>query len=141
MAIPFDQLPIGERRHPTGEYGASFFLDRTELEIIEEDGPRWKFEDARFLEEAVLEPDVIFEGLKRPNQRESLCYSVRLSHDPEKRESQTLPRYGQVFLAFVRVGVGGYVVFDWAWREEDPEAPGYPLGWEDDFARRTWQKT
>jgi hypothetical protein len=27
------------------------------------------------------------------------------------------------------------------WREEDADAPGHPVGWENDFERRTWLKT
>ncbi len=141
MAIPFDQLPIGEGLHPTGEPGASFFIDRTELELIERDGPEWKFFDTRFLEEAVREPDAIFEVSNLPDEGETHCYSVRLTRDPAERESEALPRYGFVFLVFARVGVGGYVVFDWEWREEDPDVPGHPLNWGRDFARRTWPKT
>ena len=71
-----------------------------------------------------------------------MCYSVRPIRDPEiEEEQQPLPRYGFAFLIFARLGVGGYVVFDWEWREEDAEAPGHPSGWENDFERRTWQKT
>jgi len=76
MALPIDQMPIGEGRHPNGEPG---------------------------------EP--------------------------------TLPRYGFVFVAFARPGIGGYVVFDWEWREEDPDAPGRPLNGQSDFTRRTWPTT
>jgi hypothetical protein len=140
MPLPADQLPIGEGRDPSGQPGAMFYVDRAELDIIEQDGPDWKLDDARFIAEAVAEPDAIFEGLQRPGQEKSLCYAVRPTHDPDQ-ESESLPRYGFVFLVFVRLGVGGFVVFDWEWREEDPDMPGYPVGWKDDFARRTWQKT
>ena len=141
MAIPADQLPIGEGRHPDGSAGANFFVSRSELATIEEDGPSWKFEDARFIYEAVQEPDVIFEGLKRPNEAQSLCYSIRPTHDPDDEDKEGLPRYGYAFLAFVRPGVGGWVVFDWEWREEDGDIPGHPAGWEKDFERPLWRRT
>jgi hypothetical protein len=83
MAIPIDQMPIGEGRHPDGEPGASFFIDRPTLEMIEKEGPDWKFDDARFLREAVSEPDTIFEGLKRANHEDCFCYCVRPTHDPD----------------------------------------------------------
>lgn len=141
MAIPFDQLPIGGGLDPEGNPGASFFIDRNELAMIERDGPEWKYDDARFIEEAVSSPDAIFEGLGRANQDEGLCYSVRLTSDPEEaKEAAGPPRYGYVFVVFVRSGVGGYVVFDWEWREEDEEA-GHPLNWQNDFTRRTWHAT
>ncbi len=141
MAIPANQIPIGEGLNPAGKPGASFFVDRVELEQIERDGPEWKFEDARFIHECIQAPDAIFEGLGRPGHRESLCYSVRPTLDPQDPASPGLPRYGCVFLAFVATAVGGYLVFDWEWRDEDSDCPGHPANWETDFARRTWHKT
>ncbi len=138
MAIPSDQLPIGEGVHPDNTPGAPFFVDRRMLDALEEHGPAEKHDDGRFVYECISRPDAIFEGLKRDNQADSLCYAVRPTHDPEEPAAETLPRYGVVFITFVRRGAVGYVVFDWAWREEDPNAPGQPLNWESDFTRRTW---
>src|SRR3979409_2488617 len=105
MPIPSDQLPIGEGLFPDGKDGASFFMDRTELDIIEQDGPEWKLEDARFIKEAIKEPDAIFKGLKRPGQEEGLAYSVRPTHDPEDDEPNPIPpRFGFVFVVFARPG-------------------------------------
>jgi hypothetical protein len=52
-----------------------------------------------------------------------------------------LPRFGFVFVVFARPAVGGYVVFDWEWREENADRPGLPVGWENDFEVPTWRKT
>lgn len=142
MPIPSDQLPIGEGLDPAGNAGASFFVDRNALELIEQDGPEWKMEDARFIPEAVREPDAVFQGLKRAGQEESFAYAVRPSHDPDDENATFIPPHlGFVLVAFARTGVGGYVVFDWEWREEDPDNPGHPLGWEADFERATWRRT
>lgn len=142
MPIPKDQLPIGEGVYPNGDPGASFFMDRAELDILEGDGPEWKLEDARFIPEAIKDPDAIFQGLKRPGYEESHAYSVRPTHDPDVEELNPVPpRLGFVFLVYVRTAVGGYVVFDWEWRPEDAENPGHPVGGMTDFARRTWHKT
>jgi hypothetical protein len=140
MAVPSDQLPIGEGRDPAGTPGAGFFIDLTVLEAVERDGPDWKYDDARFIEEAIREPDAIFEGPKGFAQRDILCYAVRPTHDPENEFDSGPPAFGKVFLVYVRVGMG-YVVFDWAWREEDEAHPGRPLGWETEFARMTWFRT
>jgi hypothetical protein len=140
VAIPIDQLPIGEGLHPDGTPGAEFFVDRRMLEALEESGPVAKYEDARFIEECVKQPDAIYEGLKRDNQEEGLCYSVRPDRDPDEPEATALPRSGYAFLVFVRRGAVGYIVFDWAWREEDGDHPGHPLRWENDFTRRTWTR-
>jgi hypothetical protein len=141
VALPSDQIPVGEGLDPQGNPGALFYISRAELDLVEQSGPEWKFEDARFIPEAAGSPDAIFEGLKRSNLQEGLCYSVSLTHDPDNEDSQTPPRFGYVFLAFVRPATWGYVVFDWAWREEDFEFPGHPTDWKNDFSRRTWHKT
>lgn len=141
MAIPADQLPIGEGQMPDGSR-YPFFISKREFERIRLDGPPWKYEDARFIPEAVGDPDAIFEGLRRPNQEESFCYSVRPTHDPDDEGGEGVEpvpsRFGHVLLVFVTLGPVGCVVFDWEWREEDPDEPGLPLNHENDFARRAW---
>jgi len=136
-------MPFTEGLHPDGTPGATFYISRSLLEVLETDGPEWKLEDARFILECVRDPDVIFQGLLRPRHEESLCFSVRPSHDPDEEGEfpSSLPRYGFVFVAFARLAVGGYLVFDWEWREEDGEHPGHPSGWQTDFERPTWRKT
>ncbi len=119
---------------------AQVFGDRKELEILEDHGPEWKYDDARFIEGVIREPDAIFEGLERPEHETSLCYSARLESDPDS-EATLNPRYGFVFVVFARPGVGGYVVFDWEWRGEDFDHPGHPLDWTATFRSRTWHRT
>jgi hypothetical protein len=140
MAIPANQLPIGAGLYPNGTEGAMFFVDLAMLDQLEENGPAWKFDDRRFLEEVVTDPDVIFEGLKRQNLEDCFCYCVQPRQDPDEPAAEVQPFFLQVFLAFVRPGVGGYVVFDWAWRQEDEGKAWHPLGWENDFTRPTWTR-
>jgi hypothetical protein len=136
--IPQDQLPIGEGLHPDGTPGAEFFVDRGLLNALEDFGPVEKYEDARFVPECISRPDAVFGGLKREGQDDALCYSVRPTGDPDDPGAETMPRYGFTFVSFVRPGIGGFVVFDWGWREEDSNFPGHPVNFENDFARRTW---
>ncbi len=145
MAIPADLIPIGHGGMAPDGSRQSFFVSKRELEQIRLDGPPWKYEDARFIEEAIDDPDALFEGLRRPNQDESFCYSVQPTHDPDDEEDGEAeppipPRPGYVFLVFVALGSFGYVVFDWEWREEDADEPGHPLNHAEDFARRIWQR-
>src|SRR5688500_9375165 len=107
MAVPFDQIPVGEGILPDGSR-VPFFVDRRTLELLREQGASEKYRDARFVPGAVAAPDAIFQGLRRPNQNEGLCYSVRPESDPDDDEADQpgfagLPRYGQAFLAFVEV--------------------------------------
>jgi hypothetical protein len=136
MAVPFDQIPIGEGLDPEGNPGAMVYVDRGEIDRLEEEGPQWQLEDARFIPEAVSSPDATFEV-----QKDRYCYSVRPTRDPDDEHAQMPPRFGYAFLVFVRPAVWGYVVDDWSWREEDFDNPGHPAGWKSDFARRIWNKT
>jgi len=142
MPIPFDQIPVGEGLLPDGRR-VPFFVDRRTLDLLSEHGHAEKYHDARFIPMTVGDPDAIFQGLRRPNQNDGLCYSIRPESDPDDEEDETrsgatLPRYGVVFLVFVEVRDMGYVVFDWEWREEHSEEPGYPKGWESDFAAKVY---
>ena len=142
MPIPFDQIPVGEGLLPDGGRGP-FFVDRRTLDLLAEHGFVEKYHDARFVPGAVSKPDAIFQGLRRPNQHDGLCYSVRPENDPEAESDEDpgfagLPRYGVAFLAFVEVRDMGYVVFDWEWRDEDPDEPGLPRGWRNDFAAKVY---
>jgi hypothetical protein len=137
MAVPFDQIPVGEGLLPGGGRGP-FFQSRRTLDLLAEHGHAEKYSDARFVPVAVSDPDAIFRGLRRPNQHEGLCYSVRPESDPDDPEAGGLPRYGVAFLAFVEVRDMGYVVFDWGWRDEDLDDPGHPRGWGDDFAAKVY---
>jgi hypothetical protein len=145
MAVPFDLLPVGEGVLPDGSR-VPFFVDRRTLDLLADHGHGEKYRDARFVPAAVSNPDAIFRGLRRPNQYDGLCYSVRPESDPdndgdEAPEFARLPRYGEAFLAFVEVRDMGYVVFDWEWRSEDPDEPGHPQGWQEDFAAKVYPCT
>lgn len=143
MAIPFDQLPIGDGLLPDGTR-APFFIDRRELTTVRDEGPTWKYHDARFIEEAVSNPDAIFKGLRRPNQTTSFCYSVQPTRDPDEDPDDMglslPPTFGRVFCAFVCLGAMGYIVFDWEWRPVSPDDPGHPENWTTDFAERVWHQ-
>ena len=142
MPVPFDQIPVGEGLLPD-DNRVPFFMDRRTLDLLAENGLAEKYHDAGFVPVAVSRPDAIFKGLRRPNQHEGLYYSVRPESDPDADKEDDaqfagLPRYGVAFLAFVLVRDMGYVVFDWEWREEDPDQPGHPLGWRTDFAAKVY---
>lgn len=139
--MPSDQLVVGEGRLPDGT-AVTFYVAKPELDALRDNGPQEKYDASRFLPEAVSDPDAIFEGLKQPDEDASLYYSVFLTHDPddEDTEARTPPRYGFVFVAFVRLANMGYVVFDWEWREQDPEHVGHPVNWASDFGARVWSR-
>lgn len=140
MALNSDYLPVDDGIGPYGNSDVPFYVLKTVIRELQDDGPEWKYEDARFLKEAIQQPDVIFGDLKRNGENDSFAYSVRLTHDPHE-ENPFPPAFGRVFLVFVRLGQGGYLIFDWEWREEDADHPGFPIGFGQDFGSPTWKKT
>jgi hypothetical protein len=125
---------------PDGTGRCMFYVERSVLDTLRDDGPPWKMDDILFIEETVNEPDAIFEGLNRPGMEEAVAYSVRPMRDPDEEEQAGPPRYGQAFVAYARSCTGGYVIFDWEWRAEGAD-PGHPEGWEADFTRRKWMRS
>ena len=134
MPMPADLLVVGVGRLPD-ETEVTFYVRKAEIDDLRAHGPQEKLDNARFLEECMANPDAIFSGLRRPEQDESLCYSVRPTRDQDETPVSTdsMPRYGFAFLAFVRVANMGYVIFDWEWRQEDPDHPGRPIHWQQRF--------
>jgi len=116
------------------------YIERSLLDMVRDDGPAWKLEDSRFIEEAVKDPDAIFEGLNRPGMKNGAAYSVRPEVDPEEEPEAGTLRYGFAFVVFARPGTWSYVILDWEWRAADGNEPGHPEGWANDYARRTWTK-
>ena len=140
MLVPIGQIPVGEGLASDGTPGAMFYIAKSALDTVGDGESPWKYDESRFVREAVADPDAIFEGLERHGHDSCLCYSVRPMHDPECPDSGTPPRYGWAFVAFARRCQGGWLIYDWAWRKEDPDCPGHPEGWEADFTRPTWRK-
>ena len=140
MPMSADYLPISVSRpalfaREAGEGGFAFYISIKALDTIAEDGPPWKFEDARTLLKAGLElPTIIFEGLKRAEFTDGYCYVSRPTERWAPDGTREPTPQGRVFLIFVKKAAG-LVVFDWEWRP----ACGLPDGHEQDFARLIWK--
>jgi hypothetical protein len=132
--MPYDFIPIPGKDpyRPLQDELAEFFIRRSELEKIEECGPKQKYFDARLIPNALLNPDAIFAGLKRDGYQGGYCYCHAPSHwffEAETGPIEAPVPAGRVFLVFIRPD-WGLVVFDWEWREEDEKQPGFPKFWE-----------
>jgi hypothetical protein len=133
MAMHAGYMPIGATgKHPRTFEPSDFYMEVSTYERIKK-SPKWRFEDLPLVAEVLDEPTVIFEDLKRARLSEGYCYSRRLGHSPQEG----------VLLVFVKdpdaeAGFTGPVVFDYAWRKEDPEMDGYPIHWRRDFGGTVW---
>ncbi|MBU4271706.1 MAG: hypothetical protein KKA28_07595 [Planctomycetes bacterium] len=133
MALSIDYLPISVGREPLfGEEGAHccFYTSKAALEKIERNGPSSKYEDAKLIAPTLKAPRVVFEGLNRVEYSDALCYTG---------EHAEVGGREMVFLIFAK-REWGLVVFDWEWRLEDSNSPGYPINWTEDFGRQIWPK-
>jgi hypothetical protein len=140
VAMPSDYLPAPGRDPHTGEE-REFFVSRSELEKLEEFGPKQKFLDARLIEETLRDPDVIFQGLKRPGYNDGYCYAKVPScwwFEADSGPIEAPPPPDMVFLVFVRP-IWGLVVFDWEWRPEDSSDPYHPEQWKAYFEKKLWE--
>jgi hypothetical protein len=144
VALPADYLPFQVLREPLfdgeGEHACAFYLSKPDLEKIKEDGPTWKFYDARLIPEVLKNPTVVFEDLKREGFHDAYCYVGKPGLRYVASQSRVPAPENLVFAVYVKK-VWGLVVFDWDWREESQADPGYPTAWEQDFGRRVWPTT
>src|SRR5688572_10063512 len=125
MVIPADNLFVGVGCNPLQPQGeTTFFISKTTLLKIEEEGPTWKFDDADYIREVIIAAEASFEDLKRKEYGDSFCFSYR----PAGSRNGRPLRAGMVFVVYFRATIGGFKIFDWDWREEDHVNHGYPVG-------------
>lgn len=139
MPLLSTHLPVSVIRPPLFalEKGCQFYVSLPRLEKLRDQGPRWKFHDARLIQETLTNPIVVFEGLRRKRYREGLCYvgNPTIWFDNDGISENRDPRY--VFLVFVTFYYG-MLVFDWEWRRASATEPGHPNRWKRHFTRRVW---
>jgi len=132
-------LWIGDGLCPEGQGRCDFWVNLDEIKAYETDLP-WKYYNSALIGDVIESPQVIFEGLRRDGYESAFCYSFI----PKKiwlDDQETLEAPPKtVFLAYVCRKEEKLIVFDWAFRSEDEERPGYPKGWRLNFERVLWQK-
>jgi hypothetical protein len=137
MGSPPGYLSL-EGKDPSGDGTAEFIVARKKIDDLQRYGPEWKFDNLHILKEILGDPVVILEGLKREEVEHGLCYSGHASKRMRGPDITLPPPPDMVAVVIVSPDHRGIVVLDWEWRRECPDAPGWPEGWEDDFARVKW---
>jgi hypothetical protein len=140
MPMSADYLKITVGREPLfpGEGQCTdchFYFSQSALDKIKRDGPRWKYRKYALVPEAIGNPLVIFEDLRREEYTDGFCYVAK----PVDGDSASPASKGYLFLVFVKKEFG-LVVFEWDWRRESGRS-GFPENWRNDFGRVAWQKT
>jgi hypothetical protein len=135
--IPRGYLPI-VGVSPDGVGEATFIIAKQKVDDLQRWGPGHKFLELQLVKETLESPDVIFEGLKREDLRDSYCFSKV----PAVRKLTTTIEApfppDLVFLVFVNRDHRGLIILDWEKRKGDPDHYAHPLNWETDFERRAW---
>lgn len=143
MQIPSSPTPIPttidlDALNPfSGKVEWKASLAVTKILDLEKHGPAWKFYNAKLIDETLEAPTVVFEGLKRAGFHDAYCYSRKPSCKWVDEQTSKPPLAHQVFLVFVSAS-GTLAVLDWEYRLVDPNHPGYPKNWANDFVRPIW---
>jgi hypothetical protein len=88
------------------------------------------------VQQVLLAPTAVFSGV-REHQEGGLCYCGTPTCAYTNDGAKIPPVPGKVFLVYVNPR--GHL-FEWRWDQEDPEFPGYPIGWDDKsrFREQLW---
>src|SRR5262245_46433842 len=121
---------------PSGDGKATLRIARDGLlKHYERTGNSSTYLDGLLLPEALQAPIAVVEGLNRPGQERKFCYCGVPTGRFHKDEHVHLPPPpGKTYLAFVTEDLK---VVKWGWSDEDPERPGFPMGYQTRFGRRT----
>lgn len=120
--------------------GSGERLFKVDLAIVDawrDRGVEAKYWDSVLVSEVVKSPTSTFRGLKRRNASNAgECYCGK----PKERfldGTPAKPPIGEVFVAYVfGTPDGDSRIVDWDWWPEDPDLPGHPKGWQDDYQER-----
>jgi hypothetical protein len=88
------------------------------------------------VQEVLLHPVAVFEHI-REHQDGGYCYSGKPSCRFTNGGSKIPPMPNMVYCVYVN-NAGRY--FESGWEQEDPDKPGYPLGYQDRFKTTIWPK-
>lgn len=128
-----------EGKHPNSLARCNQFrISVPMLEHLEKHGPASKFYDVMSVEETILDPNAIFEGLNRGGLGSGLCYARVPSCRWMDATNTTSPPAGMVFLVFVNPQASELHIFDWEFHVADGFYKGFPAGWRRAFKRKVW---
>lgn len=142
-AMHIDQLPFTVKREPLTEEESgcrcTFYMSRSALDKICENGPRWKFYCSDLVPQAVLNPCSILIGLKRTEFTDGYCYASPLELRYNNYGQLEQSPQDRLFLVFVKKFMG-LTIFDWEFRKRSKGNPNLPANFNEDFDSHVWQK-
>jgi hypothetical protein len=140
MLVPANSIFVGTGRCLNGKIGCEFYIRSSVLHTIQEDGPAWKYKAVTLIPVAIADPYAIFEGLARRGYENAACYCYAPEFCTPDTVGEISVPTGKVFLVYVEILSGSFVIQDWAFRREDQHYPGYPVGWRAFDKGVVWQR-
>jgi hypothetical protein len=121
---------------PSGQGTREFWIEKDLIGYYYRISKLDKWKELNCVKEVMGSPSVIFKGLQREGQEESLCYaglaSRRYSPSGEPRD----PRPHETFAVFI---LSNDKIFRWGWEPADDNLT-YPLGYRTRFGCQLWPK-
>jgi len=121
----------------TGE-DREFWIEKDLIQHFYKIGKLDKFKELHCVKEIVSDrsSSVVFKGLEREGQEESLCYAGLASFAYTRDGHQRMPRTRETFALFI---LKNNKIFRWGW-EAAADNLVYPLGYETRFGCLIWPK-
>jgi hypothetical protein len=82
------------------------------------------------VKEVFSSPTVVFAGASSGSLRDGLVFCGKPAHSYNNKGEQLDPPSDMIYMAYVNRSGS---LFDWDWVPEDPDKPGYPVGWQARF--------
>jgi hypothetical protein len=124
-----------EGMHFSGQGKATFYISTSVLDNYANAGVGGKYFDLFSIPAVLGLPVVVFQGLKREDQAESLCYAGIPAKRYLSAEITVPPKPGRAFAVYMN---NELKIFDWRWEISDESKPGYPLEWATRYETTLW---
>jgi hypothetical protein len=122
-------------KNPDGDGDVTFRIAKKQVDHFREHGPAHMYHALKSVQEVLKAPSVIFEGLKRPDKENGLCYCGTprryLNEDIEAP-----PPPGKVFTVYIDKN---RVIFEWRWDKADEFQPNFPKDPKHRFDKLKWK--
>lgn len=121
--------------HRSGQGKATFYIPTSVLDRYAQSGFASKHFDVYLIPQVLKLPAVVFEGLKREDQSDSLCYARIPSHRYLDADTTVPPWANQTFAVYMN---NELKIFDWVWEIADEINPSYPTNWKNRYEKILW---
>lgn len=113
--------------HFSGRGEATFYIRTSVLDGYAGAGLGSKYFDLFSIPSVLMSPTVVFEGLTREDQAESLCYAGIPPRRYLDADTTVPPQPNRTFAVYMNKELK---IFDWRWEISDENRRGYPIHWE-----------